>query len=251
MATNISRLQRSIQDEYAAAIGLDPDAKYISGAPLRPLPPLDVGTDAVMIVGAYPSARFAAINGVRDVPVGDNLGPFEPERYFDGQRVRTQASADELRTLFFEELDLDRQACWVTDLVKVFLFKSGHRVKYTSLGAKVPHGYFRERFEELALVSVAWLELEIAAASPRLLVTLGSEVAGVLRGVTSQQARNSLLHGTPSDLTIGKHSVRAVHLAHPGILMRKGDHARNPWPARHKEHLLELRSELKALELVR
>ncbi len=45
--------------------------------------------------GAYPSAQFESAGG-ENVPVGDNLGPFEPQLYFDGSRVRTQASADAL-----------------------------------------------------------------------------------------------------------------------------------------------------------
>jgi uracil-DNA glycosylase len=177
------------------------------------------------------------------------MGPFEPERYFDGQRVRTQASADELRDLLFGPLALDRSRCWVTDLVKVFLFKPGHRGKYEALGVVPPLGYERERFEELAEAAVPWLESEILMAAPRLLVTLGSEVAGILRGVRSQRQRNGLLSGTASELRIGSTSVQAVHLAHPGILMRRGDPERNPWPARHDGHLRELRDTLPALGL--
>jgi uracil-DNA glycosylase len=244
MPTKISQLQMRIVDEYAADLGLESKPAYISGAPLRPLPPLDVGTDSVMILGAYPSARFGVVSGIRDVPVGDNMGPFEPERYFDGQRVRTQASADELRDLFFNPLGLDRAECWVTDIVKVFLFKEGHRKKYESLGATPPQGYRREEFERLASESIRWLEKEIEAAAPRLLVTLGSEIAGLLRSVQSQKSRNALLTGEPRDLTIGRHAVRTVHLAHPGILMRKGDPERNPWPARHVDHLAKLKASL-------
>src|SRR4051794_30221494 len=106
------------------------------------------------------------------------MGPFEPERYFDGQRVRTQVPADELRDLFFDRIGIDRSTCWVTDLVKVFLFKPGHREKYEALRAATPAGYERERFEELARASVPWLHREIELSSPRLVVTLGSEVAG-------------------------------------------------------------------------
>lgn len=249
MATKTSRLQADIVEKYAADVGLEPDASYVSGAPLRPLPPLDVGTDSVMIVGAYPSARFGVISGIRDVPVGDNMGPFEPERYFDGQRVRTQASADELRDLFFTPLGLDRSKCWITDIVKVFLFKEGHRRKYADLHATPPTGYRREDFEDLAVLSLRWLELELEVAEPRLLVTLGSEVAGVLRAARSQKTRNALLTGDLASVAIGGRTVHAVHLAHPGILMRKGQAGRNPWPARHQDHLAKLRVILKDLVL--
>ncbi len=52
-------------------------------------------TGGYFILGAYPSAQFESAGG-ENVPVGDNLGPFEPQLYFDGSRVRTQASADAL-----------------------------------------------------------------------------------------------------------------------------------------------------------
>lgn len=249
MPTDTSRLQKLIVENYAADLGLDPGPSYISGAPLRPLPPLDVGTNSVMIVGAYPSARFGVISGVRDVPVGDNMGPFEPERYFDGQRVRTQASADELRDLFFTPLGLERSHCWVTDLVKVFLFKEGHRKKYAKLGGTSPTGYEREAFERLAAASLPWLERELKVAAPKLLVTLGSEVAGLLRSVQGQHRRNQLLTGEATELQLGGQHVAAVHLAHPGILMRTGDPERNKWPAEHQKHLVTVRATLTELGL--
>lgn len=249
MPTDISKLQKLIVEDYAADLGLDSSPAYISGAPLRPLPPLDVGTHSVMIVGAYPSARFGVVSGLRDVPVGDNMGPFEPERYFDGQRVRTQASADELRDLFFTPLGLDRAECWVTDIVKVFLFKEGHRKKYATLGAASPAGYDREAFERLAVASLPWLEREVEVAAPKLLVTLGSEIAGLLRSVQGQQRRNQLLMGDTTELQLATHTVCAVHLAHPGILMRTGDPERNRWPVEHQKHLAKVRATLIELGL--
>lgn len=239
VADPVRTLQRDILHRYAKDLGLDPDARYISGTPLRPLPPLDTHIGGLMIVGAYPSARFATMGRHRDVPVGDNLGPFEPERYFDGDRVRTQRSADELHSLFLEPLAVSREVCWVTDLVKVFLFKQGHRAKYESLGGRVPIGYRREDFDQLAAKSTRWLGREIEVAQPALLLTLGAEVAGLIRGIRGQQARNSLLGPTVTTVTIDGHTVDAVHLAHPGILMR-GESVRNPWPAAHREHIASL-----------
>lgn len=91
MANAIGALQRAILDDYAVTVGLAKQARYLGGARLRPVVPLDTAVGGVFIIGAYPSARFEVIRGENDVPVGDNLGPFEPERYFDGARVRTQA----------------------------------------------------------------------------------------------------------------------------------------------------------------
>ena len=212
------------------------------------MPPLDTALNGVMIVGAYPSARFEFMAGVRDVPVGDNLGPFEPERYFDGSSVRTQRSADELARYYLEPLQLNReQDCWVTDLVKVFLFKSGHRAKYEKLGIAVPEGYHRERFEELGRASVGMLLAELQVAQPELVITLGREVAGILRGVDGSKARNALLGNPPVEVEIQGHRMTMVHLAHPGIVMRRSSTS-NPWPDRHtNEHIPALKPALDGL----
>lgn len=225
--TNISRLLRSMYREYAASVGLDPDAKYLHGSPIRPVVPLDVATDGVMIVGAYPSARFAVIEKIPDVPVADNMGPFENERWFDGSRIRVQPSARELEDYFLRPLGLKRADCWVTDLVKVFLFKKGHRDKYIRLGYEPPSGYEREKFWDIAQASLAWLRKEVEGAKPRLVITLGAEVAGVIRGVRQSRPQVELLQPSVDKVAIGL-EVPTIHCAHPGILMRPA--ANNRWP---------------------
>jgi hypothetical protein len=216
MPDTVRRLQRDILNDYASDLGLDPEPHYLGRAPLRPLPPLDTAVGGLMIVGAYPSARFATIGGKRDGRVGDNHGPFEPERYFDGDRVRTQKSADELQEFFLKPWQVSRDSCWVTDLVKVFLFKPGHRAKYDGLGASTPRGYKREDSEDLAQRSIPWLAREVQVAKPKLMLTLGSEVAGILRGAKGQKARNALLGPDVTTLALDGVEVPAVHLAHPG-----------------------------------
>jgi uracil-DNA glycosylase len=229
----IQRLQKQIFHEYSRGLGLGTNAKYIYGTPLRPVVPLDTGTGGLFIIGAYPSARFEIIDGVSDVPVADNAGPFEYERWFDGSRVRRQPSAKELEELFLGPLSIERQDCWITDLVKVFLFKKGHIDRYNKLNASAPEGYIRERFAELGEKSLTWLEKELLVAKPNFVITLGAEVAGILRGIRSQPAQIRLLVPETSMLVIGKASVPVMHCAHPGILMRKD--SRNPWPAMHRE----------------
>ncbi len=63
----IEKLRREILSDYATSVGLSAEPKYISGAPLRPLVPLDVGS-RVFIIGAYPSARFEFRDGISGVP---------------------------------------------------------------------------------------------------------------------------------------------------------------------------------------
>lgn len=240
-----SRLLKQIYTEYSTSVGLSDDAKYLHGTPLRPVVPLDQGRQGLFVIGAYPSARFAQLGKASNVPVADNLGPFESERWFDGACVREQPSARELNDLFLTPLKLRREECWITDLVKVFLFKPGHVQKYFDLGAKPPRGYTRDRFFELGERSMEWLQLELKAAQPKLVITLGAEVAGVLRGVRSFAAQVKLLEPHVSQCPIGTEKFPVMHCAHPGILMRKGD-KKNPWPERHdKEFVPALRKAMR------
>lgn len=230
--SSIASLLRDIHERYASELNLSPKARYFNGAPLRPVVPLDHNPGGLFILGAYPSAKFMAKDGLTDVPGGDNRGPFEEERWFDGRRVRLQDSAQELRRFLLDPMGVDREDCWITDLVKVFLFKPGHVARYEKLGAAVPKGYTRDRFFELAEASLPWLSRELEAARPRLVVTLGAEVAGVLHGRRSANAQKALLQPEVIDLEIGGRDYRVVHCAHPGILMREAPN--NPWPERHR-----------------
>jgi uracil-DNA glycosylase len=229
----ISDLLRQIYDGYARSVGLESTARYIHGTYLRPVVPLDTGVGGVFVLGAYASARFAVVDGIADCPVADNLGPFEQERWFDGTRVREQPSARELHDFFLEPLQLDRRACWISDLVKVFLFKPGHVERYRRLGGIAPNGYLRERFPEIGMRSLPWISRELELARPRLLITLGSEVAGIVRGVRSTGAQVGLLTPRAEPLSVGNVTVPTIHCAHPGILMRPG--TRNRWPEQHRE----------------
>jgi hypothetical protein len=228
----IKTLQKTIYRQYAESVGLSPTATYLNGTPLRPVVPLDTATNGLFVLGAYPSSRFMQIDGISDVPTADNLGPFESERWFDGSRVRPQPSARELEDLFLGPLGINRSECWITDLVKVFLFKEGHAERYAKLGAEVPDGYTRDRFFELGELSLPWIEKELIAARPKLMITLGNEVAGILHGVRSASAQTALLKPEVRLLELGSVSVPTIHCAHPGNLMRRGP--KNLWPQRHE-----------------
>ena len=128
MPDDVKRFQRRLYAEYKDDLDLPQPYQYLYGNPIHPVVPLDVAQDSVFILGAYPSARFAAIGSERDVPVADNCGPFSTERYFDGSRVRTVNSGAELEEAYLEPLGLSRDQCWITDLVRVFLFKQAVHV---------------------------------------------------------------------------------------------------------------------------
>jgi hypothetical protein len=233
---HIQALQREMYRDYAKSVGLDPEAAYYRGTPLRPVVPLDTAIGGLFILGAYPSARFAQIGRISDVPVADNLGPFESERWFDGSRVRKQPSARELENLFLQPMGIGREECWITDLVKVFLFKPGHVKRYEKLGASIPAGYIRDRFFNLGVQSLRWIEREVELSRPRLMITLGAEVAGILHGVRTASAQTKLITPEVRTIDLGSVPVPTVHCAHPGILMRRD--SRNPWPLRHVREFL-------------
>jgi hypothetical protein len=73
-------------------------------------------------------------------------------------------------------------------------------------------------------------------ARPRLLITLGAEVAGVIRGVTSPNAQVRLLAPHVESVSIGRLTVPTIHCAHPGILMRPAP--TNNWPDQHRNLFL-------------
>jgi hypothetical protein len=175
--------QKRLFATYKNDLSLPLRYQYIYGNPVRPIVPLDTSQGGVCIIGAYPSARFATIGSERDVPVGDNCGPFSTECYFDGSRVRTVDSGKELEQAYLTPLGLRRSQCWITDLVRVFLFKKGHVAKYRRLGCKWPEQETRSEFEEYAAQGMHWLAEELALARPCLVITLGAEVAGILRQI--------------------------------------------------------------------
>jgi uracil-DNA glycosylase len=226
--------QRRLHANYSDSLTLPDNYRYLHGNPVQPVVPLDTAQDGVCIIGAYPSARFATLDGESDVPVADLEGPFSNERYFDGSRVRSVPSGLELETAYLRLLGLSRAACWITNLVKVFLFKEGHIARYRRLGCPWPERETRSQFEAFARQGLGWLVEELELARPRLVITLGAEVAGVLQGVPGQKGRNTLLGGDVKELWLGETGYPVIHLAHPGIVMRPAS-AHNPWPRLHRE----------------
>ena len=236
MIEDVGQLLREMYREYANSVELSADAIYHNGTPLRPVVPLDCGTGRLFILGAYPSTRFMTVGETTDVPSSDNMAPFESERWYDGTRIRHQPSARELQDCFLTPLGIDRNSCWITDLVKVFLFKPGHVDRYTKISAVPPSGYIRKNFYKLGQMSLPWIRREIKIAQPRLVLTLGAEVAGVLHGVRDSSRQVALLRPEVATIEVGGLPVKVIHCAHPGILMRRGPS--NPWPDRHWEKFI-------------
>ncbi|NOY57548.1 MAG: hypothetical protein GXO75_01260 [Calditrichaeota bacterium] len=231
----IQRFQQELYTNYLEDLNILPENyKYQNGVHVKPVVPVDTFAGGVMIIGAYPSAHFATINSATDVPDADILYPFPKYNYFDGSRVRPVKSGIELKTKYLKPLHLKRKKCWITNLVRVFLFKKGHIEKYKHLGCSFPGKETRSLFYEIATAGRSWLIKEVELAKPKLIITLGREVAGFFHDIKNPEKQNELLTTVISEITIGTKTYPSIHFAHPGIIMRQGSD-RNKWPQFHQK----------------
>ena len=222
--TDILRYQQRCFRNYAGSVGLPVPYTYIDGNPIRPLPPVQKERGGIMIVGAYPSARFEARRPAdgssrrRLVPVGDNLHPFAQEEYFDGVRTRRLESGHQIRQHLLAPLSLDLADCWVTDLVKVFLYKPEHLGSCQAVRPDFSPTVLRGDFAELAEKSLPWLRQECDLCQPKLVVTLGEEVAQAVSGEATAKADDLLRRPASKAKRIGGWTT--LHLPHPDACRR-------------------------------
>ncbi|MFA5834838.1 MAG: uracil-DNA glycosylase family protein [Bacteroidota bacterium] len=202
---------------------------YPDGNPIRPVIPVQTTTNKIMLVGAFPSARFEQRNG-KLIPVGDNLAPFGPEHYFDGSQVRIQESTESLHKNYFPQLGIERTDLWITDIVKIYLYPDKHLKNFDSSGFVDTH----KLFPKIAEASLEWFKEELKVCNPKLIITLGEVAARVV----SQNSKPSL-DGVIRDLSYAD-NIKIVHLAHPEIRRRNPE-----WDKRTKVHLRELAKQIK------
>lgn len=221
-----------VRRSYSAAVKLPSDYHFATGAPVLPLPPVEVRHGGIFIIGAYPSAVFKSIKG-RPVPVGNLKMPFDASEYPGG----TNKSAKELDDNYLKPLGLTRRDCWITNLVKAFLFKEEHTAQFAVLGSAGPVTPTRERFEEFAAASIPWIERELRMAEPRLIITLGAEVSGAVAGVRGANRRRKLLDYKVRSVRLAGREYAVVHMVHPGQLMR----GHFKWTRVHRDGIKALR----------
>lgn len=138
--TTVKDFQRRVFENYKDNLSLPTTYNYYNGNPIHPIVPLDTCKNNVFIIGAYPTARFASIGSERDVPVGDISGPLSTKKYFDGSRERAVSSGVELEEAYLTPLGINHEQCWITNIVRIFLFKDGHISKYRRLGCSCQIG---------------------------------------------------------------------------------------------------------------
>lgn len=218
MSNKILNYQQRVWKDYKSDLGLDSQT-FLYGNPLKVHVPIDTAENSVMIIGAYPTAHFNVIQGIRDVPVEDHLYPFSNEKYFDGSSVNCVKSGEEIEMYLLRELNVQRKDCWITDLVKIFLFKEGHIRKYNQLGYAGFHET-RSQFMDLAIKSRKYIYEEIELATPSVIVGLGTEVNSVMLDMTGPSVQKIMSEGAGADFKVRDHTYKYFPVAHPGILMR-------------------------------
>ncbi len=226
----IQNFQQRLYAHYKDSLTLPSAYYYCHGNPIEPLVPIETPQDGVFILGAYPSARRATRGVEPDVPVNNLDHPFPVVPYFDGARVHGLTEGMILADSYLAPLGLSREQCWLTYLVKVFLFGDEHLAKYRRLGCPWPEWETRSHWVKLAQQGLEWLEEELALARPRLVITLGTEVAEVLQ----PQAQRVRLGGQLQEIRLDGRVYAALHLTGPELISRPGSEAhRQHW----KNHL--------------
>lgn len=246
MDNTIRKYLKNTWFNYKESLDLHEPYTYLYGNPIKVHVPVDIATDGLMIVGAYPTAHFNTLKGpdgklITKVPVEDHLYPFSNEKYFDGSGIDSVKSGKEIEEYFLKKLDIDRNKCWITDLVKVFLFKPGHidryhKIGYTSFRAN------RDEFLNLAGQSLPYLHQEIELANPKVIIGLGAEVNAIIHNKSIKEATR-LISKNPILKTINGRTIPYFACPHPGILMR-GDERSEKWRVILNEILIEIKKHL-------
>ncbi len=189
---------------------------YPDGNFIRPVLPVQITQKKIMLVGAFPSARFERRNGLL-IPVADNLSPFGEEKYFDGRQIQIQESRESLNKNYFKQLNLKVENLWITDIVKVYLFPEKH-IKNCQKVSKHQFVNTHKMFKKIAKESLYWMKKEIVVCDPKLIITLGEVSARVISGDNKTEIKE-FLNGSIRTLPLDK-EYKIAHLAHPEIRRR-------------------------------
>ena len=221
----IQQYQKKCSREYLKSIKFPKENTYLYGNPVQTVVPIETAIGKIMIVGPQPAAKVFFERDIPDVPLYDATAPFSIEPYYDGNRVRSSYTGQELSEVILETLEIPREKCWLTTLVKVFLFDDDHVKKYKRLGKEIKEN--KSQYHELALKSMPWLRDEIEIANPKAIILLGPEVISSLLLISEDEAKELITGDVVEKKIIWKNS-NFICLPPPGVIMDRS--ARNPWP---------------------
>jgi len=221
----IHQYQKKCSKEYSTSIKFPKENSYLYGNPVKAIVPIETAIGKIMIIGSMPAAKLYFESDIPDVPLCDATAPFSIEPYFDGSRIRSSFTGQELSEVILETLEITREECWLTSLVKVYLFDDDHVKKYHRLGKEIKEN--RSRYKEYANRSLQWIRQEIEIANPNAIILLGPEVISSLLLISEEEAMECITGKVIEKKIIWKHS-NFICLPPPGVILDRS--ARNPWP---------------------
>jgi len=221
----IHQYQKKCSKEYLDSIKFPKETAYLYGNPVRTVIPIETAIGKIMVIGPQPAPKVFFENDIPDVPMGDATAPFSIEPYFDGSRVRSSFTGQELSEVILETLEIQREHCWLTSLVKVHLFDEDHVKKYHRLGKEITAN--TSKYMEYANKSLSWIREEIEIANPMVILLLGEKVISSLMLCSEEEARGHMTGKVIEKKIIWKNS-NFICLPPPGVIMDRS--ARNPWP---------------------
>ena len=221
----IQQYQKKCSREYLQSIQFPKEASFLYGNPVQTVLPIETAIGKIMIIGPQPAAKVYFVDGIPDVPLYNATAPFSIEPYYDGNRVRSSYTGQELSEVILETLEIPREHCWLTSLVKVFLFDDDHVKKYHRLGKDIKAN--RALYSEYANKSLPWIRHEIEIANPKAIILLGPDVISNLLLISEEEAMNLITGKVVEKKIIWKNSS-FICLPSPGVILERS--ARNPWP---------------------
>jgi hypothetical protein len=221
----IHQYQKKCYKEYLGDLRFPGDTSYLYGNLVNTVVPIETAIGKVMVIGPQPAARTYFVNDIPDVPLYDAAAPFSVEPYFDGSRVRTSITGMELSEVILESLEVPREDCWLTTLVKVFLFDEDTVKKYHRLGKDIKEN--KSKYSDYANKGLKWIRQEIEIANPYVIFLLGEQVISNILLISEEEAREQMTGKVVEKKIIWKNS-NFICLPKPGVILDRS--ARNPWP---------------------
>lgn len=221
----IQAYQKKCFRQYKETIGFPPERAFLYGNPVEVAVPVELAQGKAMVIGFHPLAKTYEVEDQKDVPLYSTPFPFSKEEYFDGKQRVQVPGRQELEEVL-GRLGVKMEDCWLTSLIKVFLFNSKDVAKYNKLGNfKVAPDEFN--FKEYGTKSMPWIQQEISLANPRLIILLGLETIGLFYDLSPTKAKH-LIDGGLKEIMVGKKIYPVLCLQDPELML--SNNKRNPWP---------------------
>lgn len=221
----IQGYQKKCYRQYKKSIGYPSDRSFLWGNPVEVVVPIETATGGAMVVGFHPAAKTYEVKEQKEVPLYSTSLPYSNELYFDGKDVKSAGGGYFLDEVL-ARLKIERSHCWITSLIKLYLFSSKDVMKYNALGNfKVAPDEFN--FREWGQKSLPWLEAEIALANPKVMLLSGLETISMFFDVTPTKAKH-LIDGEMRELKFGRKTIPVLCLQEMQLMTN--DNKRNPWP---------------------